>query len=140
MSLSSARPPAGSAAAPSSRRVDGLPAMLGAIPIGVLFLALVLTPLGLTFVLTFRPFDYNTGIQAGLTLHHYATVLSDSYFLGIFWRTLWISVLTTAITRAPYPLATWMLAVPTPPAAPCTSTVSPDSSPPRSASANCAVR
>ena len=38
------------------------------------------------------------------------------------------------------PLATWMVAVPTPPAAPCTSTVSPARSRPRSASAKCAVR
>ena len=50
------------------------------------------------------------------------------------------SVLTTAIVRAPYPLATWIVAVPTPPAAPWTSTVSPVAHPPRSASANCAVR
>ena len=50
------------------------------------------------------------------------------------------SVLTTAIARAPYPLATWIVAVPTPPAAPWTSTVSPSRSPPRSASAKCAVR
>ena len=50
------------------------------------------------------------------------------------------SVLTTAIVRAPYPFATWMLAVPTPPAAPWISTVSPAFSAPRSARANCAVR
>nr|WP_232462651.1 ABC transporter permease [Bordetella genomosp. 9] len=71
--------------------------MLGAIPIGILFLTLVVTPLALTFGLTFRPFDYNTGIQPGHTLAHYAMVLSDPYFIGIFWRTLWISVLTTLI-------------------------------------------
>jgi putative spermidine/putrescine transport system permease protein len=82
------------------RHVDGYPAMLGAIPIGILFLTLVVTPLALTFGLTFRPFDFNTGIQPGHTLLHYATVLSDPYFLGIFWRTLWISVLTTAICVA----------------------------------------
>ncbi|CAM4085283.1 ABC transporter permease [Bordetella bronchialis] len=78
-------------------RLDGLPSILGSIPISLLFLTLVLTPLGLTFVLSFRPFDYNTGVQPGLTLQQYATVLSDPYFLGIFWRTLWISVLTTLI-------------------------------------------
>jgi putative spermidine/putrescine transport system permease protein len=82
------------------RHVDGFPAMLGSIPIGVLFLTLVVTPLALTFGLTFRPFDFNTGIQPGYTLQHYATVLSDPYFLGIFWRTLWISVLTTVICVA----------------------------------------
>ncbi len=50
------------------------------------------------------------------------------------------SVLTTAIVRAPKPLATWMVAVPTPPAAPWTSTVSPAAMSPRSASAKWAVR
>jgi putative spermidine/putrescine transport system permease protein len=79
------------------RNVDGLPAILGSIPVGLLFLTLVVTPLALTFALTFSPFDYNAGIQPGYTLHHYAEVLTDSYFVGIFWRTLWISVVTTLI-------------------------------------------
>jgi putative spermidine/putrescine transport system permease protein len=79
------------------RNVDGLPAILGSIPVGLLFLTLVVTPLALTFALTFSPFDYNSGIQPGYTLHHYAEVLTDSYFVGIFWRTLWISVVTTLI-------------------------------------------
>ena len=39
---------------------------------------------------------------------------------------------TTPIVRAPRPFATWIEAVPTPPAAPCTSTVSPACSRPRS--------
>jgi putative spermidine/putrescine transport system permease protein len=79
------------------RNVDGLPAILGSIPVGLLFLTLVVTPLALTFALTFSPFDYNTGIQPGYTLHHYVEVLTDPYFMGIFWRTLWISVVTTLI-------------------------------------------
>lgn len=79
------------------RNVGGLPAILGSIPVGLLFLTLVVTPLALTFALTFSPFDYNAGIQPGYTLHHYAEVLTDSYFVGIFWRTLWISVVTTLI-------------------------------------------
>ena len=50
------------------------------------------------------------------------------------------SVLTTPITRAPMPLATWIVAVPSPPEAPCTRTDSPGCRCPRSCSANSAVR
>ncbi len=49
------------------------------------------------------------------------------------------SLETTAIVRAPRPFATCSDAVPTPPAAPCTSTVSPSASRPRSFSAKYAV-
>jgi putative spermidine/putrescine transport system permease protein len=95
--MTSARTTVRAESAAPRPRLEGLPAILGSVPVGLLFLTLVVTPLALTFVLTFSPFDYNTGIQSGHTLHHYATVLSDPYFLGIFWRTLWISVLTTLI-------------------------------------------
>jgi putative spermidine/putrescine transport system permease protein len=95
--MTSARTTVRAESAAPRPRLEGLPAILGSVPVGLLFLTLVVTPLALTFVLTFSPFDYNTGIQPGHTLHHYATVLSDPYFLGIFWRTLWISVLTTLI-------------------------------------------
>jgi len=82
---SSTRPPA----APIGRsgpppRLDGLPAILGSIPLTLLFLTLVVTPLGLTVVLSFSPFDYNKGVLPGQTLAHYAMVFSDPYFLGIF--------------------------------------------------------
>jgi len=49
------------------------------------------------------------------------------------------SVETTATTRAPRPLPTWIAAVPVPPAAPCTSSVSPVRSAARRASAKWAV-
>ena len=49
------------------------------------------------------------------------------------------SVDTTAIVRAPRPLAIWRVAVPTPPAAPWTSTVSPSSRRPRVTSEKYAV-
>ena len=47
---------------------------------------------------------------------------------------------TTAITVAPRALANWMQATPTPPAAPCTSTVSPSARRQRVSSTKCAVR
>lgn len=78
-------------------RSDGLPAILGSLPLSLLFLTMVLTPLGLTFLLSFAQFDYNTGIQPGYTLQHYIEVLTDSYFLEIFWRTFWIAGATTLL-------------------------------------------
>ncbi|HEY0293905.1 MAG TPA: ABC transporter permease [Bordetella sp.] len=74
--------------------------MLGSLPVLLLFVALVVVPLLMTLALSFSRFDYNTGIQPGHTLAYYTTVLTDSYFLGIFWRTLWISALTTLICAA----------------------------------------
>lgn len=78
-------------------RSESAPALLGSIPLSLLFLTLVITPLVLTFTLSFSQFDYNKGILPGYTLEHYITVLTDPYFLEIFWRTFWISALTTVI-------------------------------------------
>lgn len=78
-------------------RSDGLPALLGSLPLTLLFLTLVLTPLVLALLLSFAQFDYNTGIQPGYTLDQYLQVLTDGYFLEIFWRTFWIAALTTLI-------------------------------------------
>ncbi|WP_459616192.1 ABC transporter permease [Bordetella sp. 2513F-2] len=87
----------GAAGAPAARRNGAGLSFAGALPLTVLFLTLVVTPLLLTFMLSFHRFDYDTGIQPGHTLGNYLTVLSDSYFLEIFWRTFWISGLTTLI-------------------------------------------
>ncbi|KAG1255821.1 hypothetical protein G6F65_016581 [Rhizopus arrhizus] len=78
-------------------RNEGLLAILGSIPLAIVFLTLVLTPLALTFVLSFRPFDYGAGVLPGLTIEHYLAVVTDSYFLEIFWRTFWIAGVTTLI-------------------------------------------
>ena len=67
-------------------------------PALLLFGALLLAPLALTAVLSFNAFDQTTGVKAGeYTLAHYAQVLGDPYYGGIFWRTFWISALTTLI-------------------------------------------
>lgn len=89
--------PAGSSPTRTRRNIDGLPSIIGSIPLSLLFLTLVVTPLALTFGLSFSPFDYNTGVQPGFTAEHYLTVFSDPYFIGIFWRTFWIAALTTVI-------------------------------------------
>ncbi|KQX38386.1 ABC transporter permease [Variovorax sp. Root434] len=67
-------------------------------PALLLFSALLLVPLALTAVLSFNVYDPATGPKAGeFTLAHYALVFSDSYYLGIFWRTFWVSGLVTLI-------------------------------------------
>ena len=67
-------------------------------PALLLFAALLVVPLALTAVLSFNVYDPATGPKAGeFTLAHYAQVFSDSYYLGIFWRTFWISGLVTFI-------------------------------------------
>jgi len=66
-------------------------------PALVLFVVMVLVPLFLTVILSFHVFDHNTGIKNELTLAHYIEVLSDSYYFEIFWRTIWISALTTLL-------------------------------------------
>lgn len=78
------------------KRPWSLPA-LGAIPLSITFLLMIIIPLGLTFALAFSPFDYNKGVLPGWTLEHYRLVFSDTYFLDVFWRTIWIAGLTTLI-------------------------------------------
>ncbi|MGI4778250.1 MAG: ABC transporter permease [Janthinobacterium lividum] len=67
-------------------------------PALLLFVALLLVPLLLTAVLSFNVYDPVTGPKSGeFTLAHYAHVFTDSYYLGIFWRTFWMSGLVALI-------------------------------------------
>lgn len=81
----------------SKPRSEGKLAILGSLPLTLLFVTMVLVPLALTLMLSFSQFDYAQGIQPGHTVEHYVAVLTDSYFLEIFWRTFWIAGLTTLI-------------------------------------------
>ncbi len=82
-----------------SRRLT-VPWLLSA-PALLLFAALLLTPLLLTAILSFNVFDPVTGVKAtAYTLEHYAHVFTDGYYHAIFWRTFWISGLTTLICVA----------------------------------------
>src|SRR5947208_3691702 len=69
-------------------------------PALLFFTALLAVPLGLTAILSFQVFDYATGIRPDFTLGHYVAVFTDSYYLGIFWRTLWISGVVTVFCIA----------------------------------------
>jgi putative spermidine/putrescine transport system permease protein len=61
-------------------------------PALLLFTALLLVPLALTAVLSFNVYDPATGPKTDqFTLEHYVHLFTDSYYLGIFWRTFWIS-------------------------------------------------
>ena len=63
----------------------------------LLFTMMVIVPLILTVTLSFRIYDYSTGIGDAVTLDNYVKVITDPYYLGIFWRTLKIAAITTAI-------------------------------------------
>lgn len=80
----------------SSARAGTTPWLLAA-PGALLFTALVVVPLVLTLILSFHVYDTATGVRDETTLTHYTTILTDSYFLNIFWRTLRLSALTTLI-------------------------------------------
>jgi putative spermidine/putrescine transport system permease protein len=88
--------PAG-APAPAKMPATTKVAIAGSLPLAIVFLTLVLAPLALTFLLSFAQYDYAKGIQPGYTVAQYASVLTDDYFLKIFWRTFWIAGLTTLI-------------------------------------------
>lgn len=67
-------------------------------PALALFVGLLIVPLGLTLVLSFNLFDYEVGVKSdNYTLANYVSLLSDSYFYEIFWRTFWISALVTLL-------------------------------------------
>jgi putative spermidine/putrescine transport system permease protein len=67
-------------------------------PALALFVGLLIVPLGLTLVLSFNLFDYEVGVKSdSYTLANYLSLLSDSYFYEIFWRTFWISALVTLL-------------------------------------------
>ena len=57
-------------------------------PATLLFLGLVILPLILTVILSFHVYDHTTGIQDSFTVEHYVRVVTDDYYLAIFWRTL----------------------------------------------------
>ncbi|CAH1650773.1 ABC transporter permease [Hyphomicrobiales bacterium] len=66
-------------------------------PGALLFLGLVVLPLILTVILSFHAYDHTSGIQNSFTLKHYLTVVTDDYYLAVFWRTLRLAALTTLI-------------------------------------------
>ena len=63
-----------------------------------LFGAMLVIPLIMTAMLSFNSFEYNSGIKTDFGLHNYVTVLSDSYYYEIFWRTFRYGIIVTLLT------------------------------------------
>lgn len=67
-------------------------------PAVALFVGLLVLPLLLTLVLSFNVFDYEVGVKGDAwTLAQYLSLITDSYFYEIFFRTFWISALVTLL-------------------------------------------
>jgi putative spermidine/putrescine transport system permease protein len=77
-----------------------LPPYLLSAPALVLYIALLGTPMIMTFVLSFHAFDFNKGILPGFGFSNYWEVLSDSYFHEIFLRTFGLALIVTVICVA----------------------------------------
>ena len=67
------------------------------LPALLCFATLLLAPLAMIVGLSFQAYDLNTGRIEGLTLGNYGDTLGDTYYHGIFLRTLGIAVATTLI-------------------------------------------
>ncbi|MDR1827780.1 MAG: ABC transporter permease [Methylobacteriaceae bacterium] len=79
-----------------NRQSAAKPWLLSA-PALTLFLALLLTPLVMTFVLSFNSFNFYGGIKNTHDFGNYLDVLSDSFFYEIFARTFLIALATTVV-------------------------------------------
>jgi putative spermidine/putrescine transport system permease protein len=66
-------------------------------PAALVFTAMVMVPLLAVFILSFNGYEDGVGIQNTYMVEHYREVLTDSYFHGIFFRTLWMASLATLI-------------------------------------------
>ncbi len=74
-----------------------LPPYLLSAPALLLYVAMLGTPMLMTFLLSFSAFDFNQGILPEYTLSNYWEVLSDDYFHEIFARTFGLALLVTLI-------------------------------------------
>ncbi|MEM5424626.1 MULTISPECIES: ABC transporter permease [Paraburkholderia] len=78
-------------------RAGAAPWLLSA-PALLLFLALLLVPLLLTFVLSFHVFSDIAGVQRAWTVTNYLEVLSDPYYGEIFLRTAGLAFAVTLLS------------------------------------------
>lgn len=81
----------------TSRAKELIPPYLLSLPAFILYVALLGTPMLMTFLLSFNAFDFNKGILPEYGLSNYIEVLSDSYFHSIFLRTFGLALLVTLI-------------------------------------------
>ncbi|WP_225032367.1 ABC transporter permease [Paraburkholderia sp. XV] len=78
-------------------RAGAAPWLLSA-PALLLFGALLLVPLVLTLLLSFRVFSDVAGVQTAYTLKNYAEVVSDPYYAEIFLRTAGLALAVTLLS------------------------------------------
>ncbi len=81
----------------AAKAKDLIPPYLLSLPAFLLYVALLGTPMIMTFLLSFNAYDFNKGILPEYGFSNYIEVLSDSYFHGIFLRTFGLAVLVTLI-------------------------------------------
>ncbi len=76
------------------------------LPITVTLVVFFVVPLLAEFSISLRPFNAQTFVGEGFTLANFQRFLADPYYLGSFWRTLWMSLATTAgSVVVAYPIA-----------------------------------
>ena len=61
------------------------------LPALLLFAVVVIVPLGMTVLLSFHDWGQYKGIEPVFILKNWREVLTDSYFLDMFWRTFRIA-------------------------------------------------
>jgi putative spermidine/putrescine transport system permease protein len=74
-----------------------IPPYLLSAPALLLYCALLLTPMLMTFLLSFNSFDLYTGIKPDIGLANYLEVLQDKYFHVIFLRTFALALGVTLV-------------------------------------------
>lgn len=76
------------------------------LPALAVFVVFFVIPLVNVLITSFHNYSQTTGIGTRWTLENYSKFLGDPYYLGILWRTMRISVVTTVVTLLlGYPLA-----------------------------------
>ncbi|CPR18647.1 ABC transporter permease [Brenneria goodwinii] len=64
----------------------------------ILFTLMLIVPLAMTVLLAFNVNDPDLGAQPGTwTLDNFIEIVTDPWYYGIFWRTLWICLVVTVI-------------------------------------------
>ena len=61
---------------------------------------LLLTPMFLTFLLSFNSYSMYTGVVNDYSLDNYIEIMTDSYFINIFLRTFFLSLVVTILCTA----------------------------------------
>ncbi|MCM3569249.1 ABC transporter permease [Neobacillus mesonae] len=76
------------------------------LPTLAIFIFFFVLPLFFLFITSFKTFDASSGIGNDWTLQNYVKFLTDTFYLGVLWRTVKIGLITTlAAIAISYPVA-----------------------------------